>query len=392
MRGIRQVLCGLAVAVFTAAAAVSCTGPLDETCTLTLRETAVGNASGSQFISIEAGGSWTLSLDYPEGETGWASLSASEGSGSVHTVVLSYAANSSGVSRSVTVTLRCGSKSSAASLVQAGTLPSGKGSPVATATWLELPQTSASDGLTFYSHNMPSGGRNYSFYYDEKSLLSYWVAYPLNKGLIGSYYGRSDAWGYDPMLSSSKQQNVSGGYRDGNNGHYDRGHQLPSADRQGTYAINATTFYGTNMTPQNNAFNSGIWANLEGEVRGWAGSSDTLYVVTGCVTEGASYYVYDRSNRQVTVPTAYWKAVLRYMKGSTYGYNGYIACAFYFDHVQYSRSDKASQPVDKSMAIPVAELEKKLGCQLFVNLPKVVGDETAAKIKTQNPRDVAFWW
>ena len=254
--------------------------------------------------------------------------------------------------------------------------------------WLELPETSSADGLDFFSRKCDIGGktvRNYSFYWDYTNRVSHWVAYPLCGMYLGSS-GRSDEWGYDPFLPASKQQNVSGGYKEGDNGWYSRGHQLPSADRTVSHSVNATTFYGTNMTPQDSDFNGGIWATLETKVRDWANRSDTLYVVTGCVTEGATHYVLDRSNNRITVPAAYYKAVLRYSENSTLGRGGYMAAAFWYDHEGYPRT------FSKNESMSVADLEQKLGYKLFVNLPAKVGEENAAAIKSEKPASVNWWW
>ena len=40
----------------------------------------------------------------------------------------------------------------------------------------------------------------------------------------------------------------------------------------------------------------------------------------------------------------------------------------------------------------VADLEKKLGYRLFVNLDAKVGAETARTIKEENPAEVTWWW
>ena len=263
----------------------------------------------------------------------------------------------------------------------------GEGAEVRTG-WLELPARSSDDGLDFYSRACSIDGkalRNYSFYWDYTNRVSRWVAYPLCAVYLGDS-GRSEAWGYDPLLPAAKQQNVSGGYKEGNCGWYARGHQLPSADRTASYTLNATTFYGTNMTPQDNDFNGGVWATLEGKIRSWATSSDTLYVVTGCVPEGSENYVVDRSSNRITVPTAYFKAVLRYKKGSTLGRGGYMAAAFWYDHEGFPRV------FSKSESMSVRALEQKLGYDLFVNLPAKVGESAAEAIENENPASVNWWW
>jgi endonuclease G len=256
------------------------------------------------------------------------------------------------------------------------------------AHWLELPETSAADGLGFFSRSCSINGkalRNYSYYWDYTHRVSRWVAYPLCGAYLGNS-GRSEAWGFDPFLPAAKQSNVSGGFKEGDNGWYSRGHQLPSADRTANDPLNATTFYGTNITPQDNDFNGGVWNTLEGRVRAWANSSDTLYVVTGCVTDGATHYVYDRSNNKVTVPAAYFKAVLRYSKNTTLGHSGFMSAAFWYNHEGYP------QTFSKNESLSVAALEEKLGYKLFVNLDVKVGQATATDIKSEKPSTVNWWW
>lgn len=254
--------------------------------------------------------------------------------------------------------------------------------------WLELPATSASDGLDFFSRNCTIKAkalRNYSYYWDYSSRVSRWVAYPLCSDYLGSA-DRSEAWGYDPLLPAAKQSNVSGGFKEGNNGWYARGHLLPSEDRTENSDLNSTTFYSTNIAPMDNDFSGGVWHTLEKRVRSWAASSDTLYVVTGCVIEGAKYYVYDRSNEKITAPTAFFKAVLRYTKDVTSGHNGFMGAAFWYNHEGYP------QTFSKEESMSIADLENKLGYELFVNLPKVAGQDVAANIKEEKPDTNSWWW
>ena len=149
-----------------------------------------------------------------------------------------------------------------------------------------------------------------------------------------------------------------------------------------------TTFYGTNIVPMNKDFYVGLWTDLAGKVRSWAGQSDTCYVVTGCITKDAGYYVMDRSNARITVPKAFFKAVLRYSSGE----GGYCAAAFLFDHEEYSQSGRSSLKINKSMSMSVKELETVLGYKLFVNLGSVIGEDTAAAVKYENPQNNNWWW
>ena len=252
------------------------------------------------------------------------------------------------------------------------------------AGWMELPATSESDGLIFIYHGMKIGSRpfrNYSAYYDKDNFVSSWVAYPLERKSIG-YGKRNDAWGLDPLLEEGMQPYLlNTSYKPGNGGDYARGHQIPSGDRTAIEA-NSKTFYGINMTPQNSTFNSGVWVNLEDKVRTWAKdtATDTLYVVTGCVTKGSELFSYDGKGHKVTVPVGYFKTMLR-LSGGTYTAN-----SFYFEHKPNTDTDI------KKYAISVDALEEKTGLDFFVNLPSAVGEAKANAIEAANPSSESFWW
>ncbi len=362
---------------------------------LTLQTTELERSKGYVFVNVTAEGDWTLELRFAEGAAAWASISQESGNGSKNAILLSYEAYSGRDARSADVVLTSGSESKTRTITQAGTASTSM-FPVAQARWMELPQTNENDGLEWGKVMMSYNGgsiRNYSYYYDYDNLVSHWVAYPLNSGLIGSG-SRTNSWGVlDPNMPSSQQAVLSSAYNRG----YDRGHQIPSADRLSADA-NPKTFYGTNMTPQiGHGFNQDIWATLEGKVREWSRSCDTLYVVTGCVvrenstTSGGEYavggYVYDNNGKRVAVPVAYYKAVLRYSKSSsTYGYSGYCGAAIYLEHKYYSES-----AIYQEDLISIDALEEKIGIDLFVNLPAAIGESQAAKVEAQNPVNVACW-
>ncbi len=363
-------------------------------------------ASGhSQFAYIKASGAWSVDVSGEDGgKPDWVTVEPASGEGSKD-VSLKVAANDSEEERSATVTVKSSGGQASATLTQKGKKsstpdpgptpdpePKPNGGNLSSKTgWLELP--AITEGVDAFTHAMTVGSaktRNYSFIWDYDNLVAPWVAYPLCKWNISSG-SRTDSWGLDPLLPESSQPVLYKGYGEGNDGWYARGHQIPSADRL-AYSGNVQTFYGTNMTPQiNNGFNGDIWATLEGKVRSWANSSDTLYVVTGCVIDykdGETVkYALDNVGKKVTVPTAYYKVVLRYMKSSTIGYSGYSACAVWLDHKVYSSSS-----INSSYSMSVDDLEKKTGIDFFVNLPAKVGEETAAKIEAENPAKVSWWW
>ena len=138
------------------------------------------------------------------------------------------------------------------------------------------------------------------------------------------------------------------------------------------------------MTPQLNAHNEKIWADLEGRVRGYGNTSDTTYVVTGVILDDSTRITYDSDNRPMTVPSAYFKAILKYNESSTLG--SWNAIAFYLEHRAYSEG------ISKSHCMSIDRLEDITGIDFFVNLPAKVGSEQAARIEAADPAQNQLWW
>lgn len=348
---------------------------------LQIRNTEVGPEAGSQFVAVEAVGDWVLEI---EGGSDWASLNRTSGNGNTATIVLKYDENTAAEARSLNLVLTNGNGRLNCSFNQLGKEKTYGGktlNPDRVASWLELPATKEGDGCYFFTHSMQVGkysGRNYSFYLDAEAKISVWVAYPLNRGLIGSG-SRTDQWGLDPKVPREYQPVIYSGFRGG----YERGHQLPSADR---YGANESTFYGTNITPQRGELNEHAWAKLEGYVRDWSYQFDTLYVVTGADIKGSTSYATDNDGKKIAVPVGYFKALLGYKKGGTLGITpttgGYTAIGFYFKHQSYSDSQIMAQ------SMTIDELEKKTGFDFFVNLPGKIGDTLADKVESTDDS----WW
>ena len=369
----------------------------------------VSEDGGSQFVTVEATGAWTLSVtDAAGGATEWARLRAPgsqntafsvSGTGPAMDVVLVITPNDTDQERSLTLTLNGDGQQATCTVTQAAghiyvppveTLES---DPVL--AWLELPAVNT-PGTDFISHDMRDNGkqeRNYAFCWNVNEMVAHWVAYPLNAGLIDGSAGREDSWGPDPKVPLSMQPKLDRySYRNEANttwSGYDRGHQIPQADRMNTSdggAANVQTFYGTNMTPQINKFNAGIWASLEGRVRNWSKEVDTLYVVTGCLLEGPAEYTFDESGHKIRIPSGYFKALLAYggnsetgkAKFKDYASDGYYTgIAFVFDHKDYGNASPMNY------AVTIDELEKRTGFDFFVNLPARAGNDAATRIESK---------
>ena len=346
---------------------------------LTLNPESAGKEAGEVSVVVRADGAWSLELDFG-GDEAWAELSHSVGTGYKSNIKLSYDANKTGASRSVYVIVSTENDAAEVRFTQTadGAGPDGGKADATSCGWMELPETKSGDGLLWGWHSMTLNGktmRNYSFYFSAAHYLSYWVAYPLNSSLMGGSGMRDKNFYFDPLLPNSMQADLTFSYR----GNYDRGHQLPARDRSASVASNTQTFYATNMTPQRSQFNQKIWQRLEARVQSWASSinpsTDTLYVVTGCTVKGSTQSTTDCAGKKMTIPTAYYKAILRYTRSS-----GYAGCAIWLDH-----DTDPYRTVDERDMMSIAALEEKLGIDLFVNLPAKVGDAKAAEIEAKAP-------
>ena len=250
--------------------------------------------------------------------------------------------------------------------------------------WAELPVCEERNGYLYRTHYGQLGAkmdaRNYTICFDPEVRASLWVAYPLHTShMTGNGDRNRSSFGYDPTVESSLQANLSRSY----NGWYDRGHQLPAADRKCSQEMMDQTFYSTNITPQQGNFNQNKWGALEGRVRGFA-CADTLYVVTGAYFDGEHHNstidasTKDCSGNVCPTPTHYYKALLRTSKGNT-GRSiteateavQLRAIVFWMEHA----NTESITTITSADCISVAELERRTGFTFFPMIDDAIEQE-----------------
>lgn len=100
---------------------------------------------------------------------------------------------------------------------------------------------------------------------------------------------------------------------------FDRGHLVPRADMNRTEDAMLNTFVLSNMMPQHDNFNQGVWNTFESTVRAWTRDRGTVHVVTGAVFDKdaplGSRDDDDDADRvrplnQLGIPTHFYKIVL----------------------------------------------------------------------------------
>lgn len=227
----------------------------------------------------------------------------------------------------------------------------------------ELPSLSNNNTSILLTHTTTFNGKNittYSAEYDTSKKHARWVAFKFFDLTAEVNVNRSpdDSFTADPSLNTNYQRTRSDFGAKG----FDRGHLCASADRLYSQEANLQTFYYTNMSPQKNSFNTGVWQSLENLTRAWGRSNtlrDTLYVVKGgTIDKEEQIWKYIDNDRGKPVPKYYFMAFLN-KKGDKYK-----GIAFWLDQtITYPTNVKLA-----NYAISIDQLEELTGIDFFVNL------------------------
>jgi endonuclease G len=146
------------------------------------------------------------------------------------------------------------------------------------------------------SHNF------YTLSYSEKHEQAEWVSYELKSGHISKNNFKRPYFVEDKKVKSK-----SADWRNYKKSGYDKGHLCPAGDRTFDYDAYHETFLTSNISPQNNEFNSGIWNRLEQKTRYWSKKLGEVYVVTGGVLEEQLNHI---GEEQVSVPNYFYKIIM----------------------------------------------------------------------------------
>lgn len=245
-------------------------------------------------------------------------------------------------------------------------------------TQLELPRLSERSTDYLVVHRLKDGSVNYTLEYDSERHHARWVAFTFDDRNSQKQAKRSDAWAWDPQLPES----LNTEYAFKGSG-YSRGHLVASEDRVASHEANVQTFYYSNMSPQLQEHNAGVWAKLENKVQAWGRDASlrrVLYVTKGgTITDGQ--ILPERVKGKIVVPKYYWMALVSERDGVYHG------IAFWTEHRTYSRAESNLQ----HLAISIDELEQRTGLDLFCNLP----DELEVQVEAERPdsREARrHWW
>jgi len=142
----------------------------------------------------------------------------------------------------------------------------------------------------------------FSLSYSEAHEQAEWVAYELSKShLSNNEFDRPD------FVEDRAVKSKSAHWRSYKGSGFDRGHLCPAGDRRFSFEAYHETFLTSNISPQNNDFNGGVWNKLEQKVRYWAKKYDGVFVVTGGVLKDGLQTI---GSERVSVPEAFYKIIL----------------------------------------------------------------------------------
>lgn len=91
---------------------------------------------------------------------------------------------------------------------------------------------------------------------------------------------------------------------------FNRGHIVPSADRNSTNEDNNTTFYMSNMTPQTSFLNQLAWGHLENVERDLVRAGKTLYIYSGPIYDKEMGAIGKQSD--IKVPSKFFKIIVEF--------------------------------------------------------------------------------
>lgn len=239
---------------------------------------------------------------------------------------------------------------------------------------LECPKPSETGRTLIVTHKVDEGKRvNYSLEYDTEKHHARWVAFSFDNYTAQTGSGRNEAWGWDPLLPA-RYEVFRGDFKG-----FSRGHLVASNDRTFSVDANKQTFYYSNISPQRQKHNDGIWLQLEQQVQQWGRNRrmrDKLYVVKGGTIRDEQIEE-SLSGGKIAVPKFYWMALLL-QKGKSY-----YSLAFWTEHKKPQRVSSLG-----AVAIPVEVLQKRTGIDFFPLLP----DGTEQKVEAQQPTQFRHIW
>lgn len=202
----------------------------------------------------------------------------------------------------------------------------------------------------------------YTLSYAEKHEQAEWVAYELQKSqVVSSDFKRPY------FVEDRKVKTGSADWKNYKKSGYDKGHLCPAGDRKFSYNAFHETFLTSNISPQDNDFNRGVWNKLEQQTRYWAKKYDGVYVITGGVLEKGLKKI---GKEGVSVPKYFYKIILDTSNGK-------------YKTLTFLIPNKNSNQSFYKYVVTIDEIETLTGIDFFPNLEDVVEGSLESEINVK---------
>lgn len=198
---------------------------------------------------------------------------------------------------------------------------------------------------------------SYTLSYNHDTKNPNWVAWTITSAHASGSVQRMD------FMDDEDMSDPKGYLSDYYNSGYDRGHMCPAGDNKWSEKAMEDCFLITNMCPQNNSLNRGVWNSIEQQCRAWAKEYGKVYVVCGPIYLNQQHRKIGKN--KVVVPEAFFKVVLRMGKNPQ-------AIGFICRNV----SQKGKKKTD--FINSVDEVERITGYDFFSKLPDNIEDKVEA--------------
>ena len=236
-----------------------------------------------------------------------------------------------------------------------GKSSSGK-SAATVAAGLEIPASTGSGRIVRHGAYVSS--------YNTSTLIPDWVAYELTAEEAG---GRRDREGIEFRMDPDLKGCTQAMREDYSGSGWTKGHLMPAADAATSSSTMEETFYFTNICPQDETLNAGDWQFLEKKVRSWARRYGSVFVVTGPIVGENRYGTI--GDRDVTVPDAFYKALLVRRKDGSYS------------SIAFVMGNDSERYFLKDCNITVDELERLTGFDFFPGLDDRIEEKVESKVR-----------
>jgi endonuclease G len=121
--------------------------------------------------------------------------------------------------------------------------------------------------------------RAYALEHSAQDKVPFWVCERLRDADLVKNTERGDRFGPDPLLDPTRRAEL-GDYKGSG---FSRGHLAASANHLASQEDNRETFFLSNVAPQLQALNGGLWARIEARVRSWVTAQTSIWIVSGAM-------------------------------------------------------------------------------------------------------------